>query len=60
MGCGLLPLMPEDGGEAGVGGRAGAFAFAGFEEELMVQVVQQVMVVVVEVGVLWRGSCKQR
>lgn len=59
LGGGLLPLVPEDGGEAGIGGRAGAFTFAGFEEELMVQVVQEVVLVVVDMVVLWRGCCKQ-
>lgn len=58
LGRGLLPLVPEDGGEAGVGGRAGTFAFAGFVEELMVQVVQEVLVVVVDMVVLWRGCCQ--
>lgn len=49
--------MPEDGGEAGVGGWTGAFAFAGLEEKLMIHVVQVVVqvVVVVKVILLWRG-----
>lgn len=38
----LLPLVAQDGGEAGVGGRAGAFAFTGLEK-----VVQKVVLVVV-------------
>lgn len=56
VGGGLLPLVPEDGGEAGVGGRTGAFALAGLEEVLVIEVVQKVVVVVVHVLVvlLWR------
>lgn len=45
--------MSEDGGEAGVGGWAGAFAFTGFEEVLVVEVVQEVLVEVKGVG--WRS-----
>lgn len=56
---GLLPFVPEDGGKACVGGWAGSFALARFEEELMVEVVQVVVVVEEEMVVLWRGFCKQ-
>lgn len=57
LSCGLLPLVPEDSGKACVGGWAGSFALAGFEE-----VVQVVVVVLVEeeMVVLWRGFCEQR
>lgn len=64
VGGSLLPLVPEDGGEAGVGGRAGAFALAGLEEVLVIEVVQEVVVLVGEVVVvlllLWRccGTCR--
>lgn len=58
LAAGLLPLVPENGGEACVGGWTGAFAFAGLEKQLVVEVVQQV-VVVVEMVVLRRGCCQQ-
>lgn len=46
--------MPEDGGKPGVGSRAGAFTFVWFEEVLMVQVVQEVLVVGEDVwGSVW-------